>query len=92
MLVHPIYQFAGTIDRDGIDIKTGVPCAWHEIQAAAYTALYGEIPVTPHWTGVYLHEDGTYTTKTWKSRDLFTSFKIFTAALAVVNWKREHKV
>lgn len=67
-LVHPAFGYAGTPDRWGliraeywnVEIKRGVPIAWHELQVAGY------IPLRPHpkqrgrWRRgiLYLHRDG----------------------------------
>lgn len=85
------YGYAGTIDRDGIDIKTGAPCPWHELQAAAY--WYALCPkLLGCWMCVYLHDDGTYLVKTIKAKELHNLIAIFASALAINNWKKEHKI
>lgn len=79
-LLHVTYRYAGTIDRDCIEIKTGQYAPWHSLQIAAYAHLIDM--QHKHWTSVYLHEDGRYMTKTHTPIDIHNAFKIFTAALS----------
>ncbi len=88
--VHPIYQYAGTLDRPGLDIKSGSPCAWHILQAAAYAHLSGA--ECSQWKTVYLQDDGRYKVTIYKVSDLYAAFKVFLAALAIYNWKKENKI
>jgi hypothetical protein len=58
-------RYAGTLDREGrmfgafcvIDIKTGQPESWHQIQTAAYASM-GDYEL--HRVAVYLSSDGKY--------------------------------
>lgn len=70
-LYHPIWSFAGTIDRLAkisgdewiIDLKTGQKEKWHGLQTAAYAELYqSSFPRRkPRRRGcLYLKADGTY--------------------------------
>lgn len=97
-LYHDVYRYAGTPDLFGslngpavVDIKTGSPERWHELQSAAYSELLTckflreekeKIPF--HRFGLYLHNDGTYTLKEHTNRK---DRDVFLAALAVYNWK-----
>ena len=95
--LHPTYRYCGTIDRDGLDIKTGAPCKWHILQAAAYYALMrgNSIPRVSsitRWVSVYLKPDGTYNTHIYPLADLVREFVTFTSALNIHNWKWENKV
>jgi len=59
-LCDPLYQFAGTLDRWDLDIKSGQPERWHIYQIAAYAHLarVNGLSITPYQT-VYLQEDGS---------------------------------
>lgn len=96
-MIHPLYKYAGTIDRIGLikpsivqlDIKSGVRHHSHKIQSAGYTELYNygkpkNEQVKRRFT-VYLNEDGTYKVDEHKKA---TDFKIFLAALTITNYKR----
>lgn len=65
---HPVYMYAGIIDRIGIsgsdrillDIKTGAPTKTDELQiAGGYYCM--NIPSVDSCYPLYLHTDGTYT-------------------------------
>jgi hypothetical protein len=85
---HPTYRYCGTIDRDGIDIKTGGPCKWHIIQAAAYQRASNALT----WRSVYLMPTGLYTTHVYHPIELMQAWGVFQAALVTYNWKKENKV
>lgn len=92
---HETYRYAGTVDRIGtlkarttlLDIKTGGPQPWHALQLAAYQGLCEPGP----WQrmGLYLHADGTYTTKAYDDRN---DWSVFLAALSIYNWRINHGV
>jgi len=86
----PVLGYCGTLDRDGLDIKAGVPTKWFLIQAAAYWHS-PEVNKGP-WQSVYLHDDGTYKVKVYAPQKLYAAFQVFCAALTVTNWKKEHKI
>lgn len=87
------YGYAGTIDRvfnttpirTVIDIKTGQPEPWHDLQLAAYAAALGE-PCKR--VGLYLSDDGKWTTKTYSER---AAESVFLSALAIFNWKARNR-
>lgn len=88
---HPIYLYAGTLDRrirwkgrEGIiDIKSGIPAPWHALQTAAYARCFDR-PLQRF--ALYLSEDGSYRLE--EHRDLH-DWDVFRAALAIVNWKKK---
>jgi len=101
-MVHPLYRYAGRIDRIGtiidsntiaqVDIKTGVKHHSYAIQSAGYTELYNygkpkKEQIKRRFT-VYLNEDGTYKVEEHKKA---TDIKIFMAALTICNYMRNHK-
>jgi hypothetical protein len=85
-----LYRVAGTPDAvvrsNGsvkvIDWKTGGPAPWHRWQLAIYWHLVGAEKLAPviETVGVYLSNDGTYTTKPFRPRD---DWKIAQAAITV---------
>jgi hypothetical protein len=85
----PVLGYAGTIDRDGLDIKAGAPCKWHSVQCAGYWHFAG---TKAPWQSVYLHDDGTYKIKVYSPAELYAAFQVFCGALTVTNWKREHGI
>lgn len=97
---HPLYRYAGRIDRVGtlqkdltqLDIKSGVPHRAYAIQSAAYTELYNDgkpkkDQVKRRFT-LYLKEDGTYSLQEHKSKN---DIRVFLAALTITNYKRNGK-
>jgi hypothetical protein len=86
----PILLYAGTIDRDGLDIKAGESYNSHKIQCAAYWHFQGNSQAS--WKSVYLNEDGTYKIKVYSPSELYAAFKVFTAALTVYNWRKENRI
>jgi hypothetical protein len=97
--VHPLYKYAGMIDRIGtiidgktitqIDIKTGVHHHSYAIQSGGYTELYNygkpkKEQIKRRLT-VYLREDGMYEVKEYKSPN---DIRIFLAALTITNYLR----
>lgn len=85
-----VVGYCGTIDRDGLDIKTGAPAKWHILQAAAYwhARPYRQVG----WTSVYLQDDGKYKLIIYKPSELQAAFKVFCAALQINQWKRENRL
>ncbi len=83
---------AGTVDRVVrirgqeyvLDIKSGVPMAWHAIQLAGYKYLLGK-PLRRMC--VYLKDTGKYRANECKNRYDETVWK---AALISYRWKKEH--
>ena len=93
MLYHPILMYAGTIDRVGsmdkksvlIDIKSGQPQKWHELQLTGYHALLeSQKPsILPQLIcAVYLRENGTY-----KMVEVETDPYLWHSCLRVYNYK-----
>ena len=85
-----VYGYAGTVDRLAVvrhqptipDIKTGDPEPWHALQLAGYARC---VPGRPMRMGVYLHDDGKYTTRTYTDP---SDDAAFLACVGVANWKR----
>ena len=89
LLHNSVSGYCGTMDRYALDIKTGVKCAWHVIQAAAYWQAIGRTrPLS--WQSVYLREDGRYTVETYDPVSLTRAFNTFNHALPIYNWKKEN--
>lgn len=95
MKYHPLYRYAGRIDRIGmmqnvltqVDLKSGVHHPSYAIQSAAYVELcnYGKpkAECIKKRITVYLKEDGTYQLKEYKDeRDI----RIFLASLTINNY------
>lgn len=67
LLYSPQYDYAGTADRfitiDGesglIELKSGVPQAWHVLQLTGYSQCFGHA-VPKKLYALYLKKDGTY--------------------------------
>lgn len=90
-LCHPLYKYCGTLDRDELDIKSGNSQPWHLIQGAAYCALRNTTLI-PVWSTIYLQEDGNYKVISYKPKEILDAFKIFLAALAIYNWRKNNNV
>lgn len=89
-LCDPLYQFAGTLDRWDLDIKSGQPERWHIYQIAAYAHLarVNRLSITPYQT-VYLQEDGSRPQVVkYNPRDLMRAGETFLCALNVHRAKR----
>lgn len=92
---HPTLRYAGTLDRlvwwhygaGLIDIKTGQPVPADAIQTAAYARSLPRRFYRRY--GVYLRANGTYKLH---EHDNFGDADVFLAALALVNWKRNHGI
>jgi hypothetical protein len=96
-LFHPVYKYAGRIDRVGfsgkdkilLDIKSGTKQKTHAYQTAAYEELFNydkkkkEFLIKKRWT-VYLSEDG-YKVEPYLSPN---DRNIFLACLTIYNAKR----
>lgn len=95
-----LYGYAGTLDRICkfvtssdiwlVDIKTGILMPEHALQTAAYEQAYREanpLPKITHRMCVQLKSDGTYTTKTHKSK---TDLGAFLAALTLRTWREQN--
>lgn len=95
-LAHPLYRFAGTIDRIGyiknglvlLDIKSGTIQKVHEIQTAAYELLYNQgkkrSDQIKRRLAVYIREDG-YKVQEFKNKN---DANVFLAALTISNYKK----
>lgn len=94
---HPIYKYAGTVDRIGsfdgrptiIDIKTGSFDDWMGIQLAAYEGLI-HAPVNSRRyrrLGVLLTAEGKYSVRQFDER---SDWPIFLSALSIYNWRKSH--
>jgi gamma-glutamylcyclotransferase (GGCT)/AIG2-like uncharacterized protein YtfP len=93
-LYHPIYFYAGRIDRIGylngclvlIDLKTGASAKIDELQDAAYWELcrVNNIPIKKVFD-LYLHDDGTYKLEPIERPKLL--LPVFLAALTVARWR-----
>lgn len=89
---HPIYRYAGTLDRrvlwrgrEGIiDLKSGLKAPWHTLQTAAYAKTFNR-PLLRF--SLYLRQNGTYELDEHKDPD---DWEIFKAALLLVNWKKKN--
>ena len=91
---HPIYKFAGTLDRIGplnehqalIDLKSGAPAPVDPLQNAAYWELCvaNKIPVNKLFD-LYLRGNGTYKLEPVKKHKLL--LPVFLAALTCARWR-----
>ncbi len=91
----PTLGFAGTVDRVRyvgstlacIDIKTGLPLAWHRIQLAAYchlVKLATHHAIVKRW-GLYLRQDGSYSFIPYSDR---ADWDVFRACLLISQFQR----
>jgi hypothetical protein len=99
-LAHPLYRYAGTLDRHGecfgelttLDIKTGDSQPEHAIQLAAYEELrchaYEAEPAVR--LVVQLKDDGSYRLYESESSHV-EDLSMFLSCLQVYNWKKEHR-
>lgn len=90
---HPVYRYAGTIDRAlvwrsdqwTVDIKATAQIYPHgALQTAAYAEMFG--PPNRRAT-VQLRPDGDYQLKEWKDR---TDFAVFRSYLNCYLWEQKH--
>jgi len=93
---HP-HGFAGTFDLavklNGhvamIDVKTGVPMAFHGPQLFGYLlGLWSETQGIRRY-GLYLKQDGTYKLKPYEDE---ADGAVFLSAVVVAQWKRKHGI
>lgn len=94
---HPLFRYAGTLDRRGwfperpqqrdlVDIKTGAPEAWHGLQLSGYQ-FEDSWKKDRRW-GLYLKEDGKYQLKEYKDA---ADRPIFLAAVTLCHYQRRHQ-
>ena len=93
-LAHPLYRFAGTIDRVGyikdeltlLDIKSGTIQKAYAIQTAGYELLYNQAnkKKIKRRLAVYLSEND-YKVKEYKDKN---DANVFLAALTIHNYKK----
>lgn len=99
-LIHPLYKYAGKIDRIGtirkdtvqVDLKSGVHHHSYAIQSAGYTELYNygkpkKEQIKKRYT-VYLKGTGEYEVREHKNPN---DTRVFLAALTITNYKRANK-
>jgi hypothetical protein len=93
-LVDPQGRYKGTPDRvliarprRLIDLKSGAPMDWHQVQLAAYVSMLPD-PYSYERVGVYLHDDGTYRIKLYPKSDYAADLAVFMSALNLHNWKK----
>lgn len=89
---HPLYGYAGTLDRTlrlrkhprrwVVDIKTGQEEDWHALQTAAYAGTFENGGALCRMA-VYLRKDGTFTTREFMPSDFRVDFMDFLAAVRV---------
>lgn len=77
-----------------LDIKTGAYDSTHQLQLAAYlfAKSYGAPSLDFHSgaMAVYLRRNGTYTIRSYTSKELSGAFKVFLALRSIAEWKKEH--
>lgn len=100
MMFHPLYRYAGRIDRIGtmqgvltqLDIKSGVHHHSYAIQSGGYAELYNygkdKKQHIKKRTTLYLKDNGTYSLKEHKEPN---DIRIFLAALTITNYLRSKK-
>ena len=94
------HRYHGTLDRLGsvsgttnvlLDIKTGVPFAWHQIQLAAYANM---LPIKDRFLverwGLYLSKDGAYKVAIYGVKEYQIDNHVFHAALTLYEWRHAH--
>jgi hypothetical protein len=94
-----IHQFGGTLDRIGtmggrrwlLDLKTGAPEPWHQLQAALYAVAAEECgePRGLLRGAVYLRSDGTYNLKPYPD-EADRAYAL--AAVRFAAWKRKEGI
>ena len=95
---HPVYQYAGTIDRMGtlngktvlIDLKSGAPADVDELQLAAYWGLVKDQITNPLCFDLYLRDDGGMPKLVEVKRPRIL-FETFLAVLKIQRWREEHE-
>jgi len=95
---HPIYRFAGTMDRRGpmrkllkdrraeLDIKTGEEEEWHKYQTAGYQILGGRDWMDDRRGCAYLQKDGSMPKIRW--HDDPADLRVFLSAATITHIKR----
>jgi len=94
--VHPIYQYAGTVDCIGetqsgrviLDWKGTVDAA-SELQLGAY-AMLPEAGRIARGAAVEVRDDGTYRAHWYSGRELAFAGRTFLAMLTVNQWQKQH--
>lgn len=99
---HPVYQYAGTLDREGVlgsddeavvDLKTGLMNRFRMSAAALQLAAYLhslEKPLLRRRLALELRVDGSYRVYEYPQSDAARDFQIFLAAMSVANYQRAH--
>jgi len=94
---HPLGSYAGTPDRVMrdldeprfkpfvVEIKTGAPCRWHQLQAAGYGSLF-DPPL--EFVVVHLRDDGTYRYAGLTLYEQMQARETWEHCLGVYLWKR----
>ena len=92
---HPTHLYAGTPDIWGngilIDIKSGTPARWHNLQLAAYAGLLNESghPIREAYV-LYLSGNGKISvSKSLKSKEIRHGLSVFLSALTIYKYKQE---
>ena len=99
-MYHPIYLYVGTPDRIGfwpdgqeglLDIKTGGPEDWHELQEGAYNEMAPRLSTkgVRRLTTVHLTEDGDFYITNMKDH---SAGRVFLAMNATHQWGLDHGV
>lgn len=93
------YGYAGSLDRTGrlgsmttpilLDIKTGIPAAWHDLQSSAYASCFGRPRAFRRMT-VYLHDDGTFGIGERNYKHFSDDWNTFLSALQIFTWKEKN--
>lgn len=100
-LYHPLYRFAGTVDRlayvnghlSVVDIKTGAHEGWHNFQTGGYELLYmanGSMAGVLRRYGAHLKEDGAMATLI--EHPDYNDKNCFLAFLTTSNQRRKHGI
>lgn len=96
---HPIYQYAGMLDREGVmgdgteavvDIKTGLMGRFRMYAAALQLSAYQnslEDPLGKRRIGLELREDGSYRVHEYRKSEAARDFGVFLAAMTVANYR-----
>ena len=86
--------YAGRVDRvveikgrrGVLDIKTGQPAAWHQLQTAAYAMALFRESSCPRWAA-YLKQDGTFRID---EHDDVRDYMGWSGALSLSGWLKEY--
>jgi hypothetical protein len=90
---HPLYRYAGTLDRTGLigedlvilDFKSGMVLPGHALQLAAYANCLPE-PRRFRRVALQLERDGSYRAIEYPKRDFQRDAEVFLSALACFRW------